>query len=78
NETDEKIVNKVEEIAKRKGISMAAVAVGWSIAKGDIPILGLSSKERIDEAVENSKTVLSEEEIAELDGLYMPKAISGH
>lgn len=78
NETDEKIVNKVEEIAKRKGISMAAVAVGWSIAKGDIPILGLSSKERIDEAVENSKTVLSEEEIAELDGLYMPKAVSGY
>ncbi|KAG9755476.1 Aldo/keto reductase, partial [Aureobasidium melanogenum] len=78
NEIDEKIVNKVEEIAKRKGISMAAVAVGWSIAKGDIPILGLSSKERIDEAVQNCKTQLTEEEIAELDGLYMPKAITGY
>ena len=78
SENDEKIVNRVEEVAKRKGISMAAVAVGWSIAKGGIPILGLSSKDRIDEAVENCKTKLTEEEIAELEELYMPKAVSGY
>ncbi|KAI4721033.1 Aldo/keto reductase [Aureobasidium sp. EXF-10727] len=76
-QTDEQIVKKVEEVAKRKGISMAAVAVGWSVAKGDIPILGLSSVERIDEACENCKVVLSAEEIAELEELYMPKAVSG-
>lgn len=75
--TDEQIVKKVEEIAERKGVGMAGVAVGWSIAKGDIPILGLSSKERIDEAVENCRVVLTEEEIAELEALYVPKAVSG-
>lgn len=74
---DERIVRKVEEIAERKGISMAGVAVGWSVAKGDIPILGLASKERIDEACGNCRVVLSEEEIAELEELYQPKAVSG-
>jgi len=75
--TDEKIVKKVEEMAERKGISMAGVAVGWSVAKGDIPILGLSSKERIDEACANCRVKLSEGEIAELEELYVAKAVSG-
>ncbi|KAH0286653.1 Aldo/keto reductase, partial [Aureobasidium sp. EXF-3399] len=74
---DEKIVKKVEEMAERKGISMAGVAVGWSVAKGDIPILGLSSKERIDEACANCRVELSQREIAELEELYVPKAVSG-
>lgn len=76
-ENDEKIVRKVEEIAERKGVSMAGVAVGWSVSKGDIPILGLGSRERIDEAVGNCGVVLTEEEVKELEELYQPKAVSG-
>ncbi|KAI4749074.1 Aldo/keto reductase [Aureobasidium sp. EXF-12298] len=76
-ENDEKIVRKVEEIAERKGVSMAGVAVGWSVSKGDIPILGLASRERIDEAVGNCGVVLTEEEVRELEELYQPKAVSG-
>jgi aryl-alcohol dehydrogenase-like predicted oxidoreductase len=76
-ENDEKIVRKVEEIAERKGCSMAGVAVGWSVKKGDIPILGLASRERIDEACGNCRVTLTEEEVAELEELYQPKAVSG-
>ena len=56
---------------------MAGVAVGWSVSKGDIPILGLASRERIDEAVGNCGVTLTEEEVRELEELYQPKAVSG-
>ena len=76
-EIDQKIVGRVEEVAGKKGVSMAAVAVAWSIGKGDIPILGLGSVERIDEAVENCKVRLTEEEMKYLEEAYMPKAVTG-
>lgn len=76
-EIDQKIVGRVEEVAGKKGVSMAAVAVAWSIGKGDIPILGLGSVGRIDEAVENCKVRLTEEEMKYLEEAYMPKAVTG-
>ncbi|CEN59501.1 Putative Aldo-keto reductase [Aspergillus calidoustus] len=76
-EADKAIVDRVEEIAKKKGVSMAQVAIAWSLShKNENPILGLSSKERIDEAVAAIKVKLSEEEIAYLEEPYVPKTLS--
>lgn len=73
-ETDKAIVGRVEEIAGKKGLSMAQVATAWSLAKfGIMPILGLSSKWRIDEAVATVKVKLTEAEIGYLEELYLPK-----
>lgn len=64
----------VEAVAKEKGVSMAAVATAWCLSKKGVnPIVGISSKERIDQAVEASKLKLSEEEIKRLEECYMPK-----
>lgn len=78
NEIDKAIVGRVEEVAKKHGVSMACIATAWTIKKGDIPIIGLSSKERIDEAVFNSEFVLSDEDAAYLEEPYLPKPIVGH
>ncbi|KAJ9200999.1 hypothetical protein DTO164E3_3748 [Paecilomyces variotii] len=76
-EGDRMIVNRLEEIAKKKGVSMAQVATAWSLShKGMNPILGLNSKERIDEAVAAIKVKLSEEEIKYLEEPYVAKGIS--
>ena len=75
---DKTIVDRVEEVAKKNGISMTGVATAWCVSKGVNPIIGLSSKERIDEAVKNSRIKLSEEDIAYLEEPYLPKAIVGH
>jgi aryl-alcohol dehydrogenase-like predicted oxidoreductase len=75
---DEDIIGRVEKIAKKIGVSMAAVATAWSISKGVIPIVGLSSKERIDETCENIKVKLSEEDIKDLEAGYLPKVIMGY
>ncbi|KAL4921723.1 NADP-dependent oxidoreductase domain-containing protein [Aspergillus aurantiobrunneus] len=74
---DREIVNRVEEVAKKKGVGMAQVAIAWSLSnKNENPILGLSSKERIDEAVASIKVVLSEEERKYLEEPYLPKTLS--
>ena len=43
SESDEEIVKRVEEIAKKKGWKMSQVAVVWSKSKVSSPIVGISS-----------------------------------
>ncbi|RLM00773.1 hypothetical protein CFD26_104900 [Aspergillus turcosus] len=76
-ESDKAIVDRVEEIAKKKNISMAQVAIAWVLSHPkENPILGLSSKERIDEAVAAIKVQLTPEEIKYLEEPYVPKALT--
>lgn len=77
-EVDKIITNRVEEIAKKKGVSMTGIATAWSISKGCSPIVGLSKRERIDEAVANSNIKLTEEESKYLEEAYIPKQIQGY
>ena len=77
-EVDKQIVDRVEEIANKKGIKMAQVATAWSLRSGDYPIVGLSSKERIDETIAALKVKLTDEEAKYLEEPYMPKTIAGH
>ncbi|ODQ57130.1 hypothetical protein WICANDRAFT_58788 [Wickerhamomyces anomalus NRRL Y-366-8] len=73
-DSDIEIVNRVGEIAKTKGTSMAAVATAWVIAKGAAPIIGFTTVERVDDAVEGANLKLTEEEIKYLEEPYLPRA----
>ena len=70
SDEDKAVVDRVEEVAKAKGVSMAQVAVSWSFKKGVYPILGLQSVERIDEAVGALGVELSDEEVKSLEEPY--------
>ncbi|KAF2445255.1 Aldo/keto reductase [Karstenula rhodostoma CBS 690.94] len=72
---DKAIVDKVEEVAKKLGVSMAQVATAWSLSKGVYPILGLHSEKRIDEAVGAVGVVLGEEDVKALEGLYTAREV---
>ncbi|KAI4656712.1 uncharacterized protein J4E78_006603 [Alternaria triticimaculans] len=74
---DKKIIERVEEVAKKNNVSMACIATAWTIKKGVCPIIGLSSKERIDETVKNSNFKLSDEDAKYLEEVYVPKARQG-
>jgi len=74
---DKKIIERVEEVAKKHNVSMACIATAWTIKKGVCPIIGLSSKERIDETVRNSNFNLSDEDAKYLEEVYVPKARQG-
>ncbi|CAI7602377.1 unnamed protein product [Penicillium viridicatum] len=73
---DEVIVRRIEEVAKKKGITMAQVATAWCLSHpGENPILGLNSKKRIDEAVAAIYVQLTEEEKEYLEEPYIPKTV---
>ncbi|KFY04700.1 hypothetical protein O988_00580 [Pseudogymnoascus sp. VKM F-3808] len=81
SETDKIVVGRVQELAEKLGVSMARIAIAWALQKGTNPIVGLSSKERIDEAVEAVKWQsgggLTEEDCKYLDDGYAPKHVKG-
>lgn len=76
-EADKAIVGRVEEISKKKGVTMAQVSVAWSLQNpNEVPILGLNKKERIDEAVAAVRVKLSPEEVKYIEEPYVPKSLT--
>lgn len=69
------IIDRVEELSRKKGCSMASVATAWVIKKGCSPIVGLTSIERVDQIMEGLAVELSDEECAYLEELYRPRAV---
>jgi len=78
--SDIEIIGRVEELAKRKGVSMATVALAWCVAKGVIPIVGLGSIDRVNQTVEGlalTKTgLLAKDDIYFLEQKYVAKPIT--
>ncbi|RMZ74615.1 Versiconal hemiacetal acetate reductase [Pyrenophora seminiperda CCB06] len=74
---DKKIVERVEEVAKKNNVSMACIATAWTIKKGVCPIIGMNSKARIEEAVQNSNFKLSDDDAKYLEEVYVPKFRQG-
>ncbi|KAJ7109488.1 Aldo keto reductase [Mycena epipterygia] len=74
------IVNRVEEISKKKGVSMASIALAWVMAKDGVtaPIVGSTSLENLRELIEAANTSLTEEEMKYLEEPYKPANIIGH
>jgi aryl-alcohol dehydrogenase-like predicted oxidoreductase len=73
---DKAIVDRVEEVSKKLGQSMASVATAWSLHKGVNPILGLNSTERIDEAVAAVNLHLNDEDIKALEEPYRARPVA--
>ena len=77
-ESDKVTTERVEEVAKKHGVTMAKVAATWTMKKGCCPIMGLNTKERIDEAVGIANWDLPEEDAKYLEEAYRPKFVVGH
>lgn len=77
-EADRKIIERVEELAKKHDWKMSHVALAWINKRVSSPIIGFSSVERMDEALEARGKVLSEEEEKYLEELYEVRKIQGH
>jgi len=78
SEADIKTIGRVQELAEKKGWKMSQVALAWINKRISSPIIGFSSIERMDEALEVRGKTLTEEEEKYLEELYTPKAIVGH
>jgi len=74
-EASAEIINRVEQLAEKKGTSMAAIATAWVLHKGHCPILGLNSEERVEESLDALQVKLTEEEIQWLEEQYQARAL---
>ena len=74
------INERVEELAEQEGVSMAQIALAWLLHKDwvDAPIVGASSIDHLEDAVEALEIDLSESDLEYLEEPYDPVAVSGH
>ncbi|ELY52296.1 aldo/keto reductase [Natronorubrum bangense] len=76
----QEINERVAEIAADKGVTMAQISLSWLLHKEwvDAPIIGTTSIEHLEQAVDALELSLSSSEIAYLEEPYEPVAVSGH
>ncbi|KAF8067049.1 NADP-dependent oxidoreductase domain-containing protein [Lyophyllum atratum] len=74
------VIDSVEEIAKRKGVSMAQIALAWLMNKEGVtaPIVGTTSLDKLKELIGAVHISLSGEEMKELEQHYKAQPIFGH
>ncbi len=74
------INDRVAELAAEKGVKMAQIALSWLLHKDwvDAPIVGTTSVEHLEDAVEALDIDLSSSELAYLEEPYEPVRVSGH
>ena len=79
-ESDFTIIESVQQIAEKRGVSNAQIALAWMLSKSHItaPIIGASKMEHLDQAITALDIALSEDEVSSLEEAYQPHPILGH
>jgi len=79
HDSDRKIVERVAEVAAKRGVPKAQVALAWMLQQPFVtaPIVGASKPNHLDDAVAALEVKLTEEEIAALEEPYTPRAVAG-
>jgi 1-deoxyxylulose-5-phosphate synthase len=78
--SDFTVVDRVSEIAHKRGVSNAQVALAWLLQQPGVtaPIIGASKMQHLEEAVASLKLKLDEGERKRLAEPYVPHGILGH
>lgn len=76
-EADGKIIDRVSQVAGRRGVSMTEVALGWLLQKVEAPVVGATKLSHVDGAAKAVDLKLTEDEMAYLEELYVPHVLAG-
>ena len=78
-EADRKIIDRVGEIASRRGVPRAQVALAWMLAKPGVtaPIVGATKMNHLEDAVAAVSLKLSDDEVKTLEEPYVPHPVLG-
>lgn len=74
---DSVIINRVAELAERRGVSMTEISLAWLLTKTSAPVAGMTKLHHVDGAAKAADLVLAEEEIAYLEEPYVPHRLVG-
>ncbi|MHB1767717.1 MAG: aldo/keto reductase [Phycisphaerae bacterium] len=79
-QADFNVVDRLAEIARKRGVSNAQIALSWLLHQPGVtsPIVGASKAQHLEEAIAAVEIKLSAEELAALAEPYRPHAVLGH
>ncbi len=79
-EGDFEVVNRAVELAEKRGVTSAQIALAWLLHKPALtaPIIGASKMPHLEQAIAAVDIKLSKEEMAYLEEPYRPHPILGH
>ena len=64
-----KLIEKMRQIGGKYDASPAQIAAAWAIAKGTLPIIGVTKVEQVEAAAKAAEIALTADEISELEAL---------
>jgi 1-deoxyxylulose-5-phosphate synthase len=78
--TDFDVVERVAEVAQKRGVPPAQVALAWLLQRPGVtaPIVGATKVEHLTDALAAEQLQLSTEEVARLEQPYVPHPVLGH
>ena len=77
-ESDRRIVKRVQELAEKYAATMTQIALAWQFAKGvTSPIIGATKAEYFDDAAGALNITLAAEDVSYLEELYVPHRVVG-
>ena len=74
---DQVIIDRVAELADRRGVSMTKVSLAWLLAKVAAPVVGATKLHHIEGAAKAVDLALTAEEMAYLEEPYVSHALVG-
>ena len=79
-ETDQQVVERVAELAEKRGIPRTHIALAWLLQKEPVtaPIIGATKISHLEEASGALSVKLTQEEVTYLEEPYVPHRIVGH
>jgi 1-deoxyxylulose-5-phosphate synthase len=80
HETSYVIADRVTQIATRRGVTSAQVALSWLLQRPGVtaPIIGASKIRHVGDALAATDLQLDDDEMAELNAPYVSQAVVGH
>ncbi len=60
---------ELKKLADKYGVGMAQIPVAWAIAKGTLPIIGVTKEDQVLDAVKAANITLTDEEVSSLENV---------
>lgn len=76
-ELDQLIIDRVVELSKKYGVSMAEISLAWLLTKVTSPIVGATKVSQVEGMAKAVDLTLSDEDISYLEELYIPHQLVG-
>jgi 1-deoxyxylulose-5-phosphate synthase len=79
-DSDFTVVDRITEIAKKRGVNNAQIALAWILSKPEVssPIIGASKMSHLEDGIKALEIRLDADEIKALEEPYEPHPILGH